>query len=75
MIQINYNKIIRNGDKLYYLNRIIDESLLKDNTSEYKEFLGVDTVLRKDNMLFFCETIPDIEFEAVVEKVPEIVTE
>ena len=75
MIQINYNKIIRNGDKLYYLNRIIDESLLKDNTSEYKEFLGVDTVLRKDNMLFFCETIPDIEFEDVVETVPEIVTE
>ena len=75
MIQINFNKIIRNGDKLYYLNRIIDESLLKDNTSEYKEFLGVDTVLRKDNMLFFCETIPDIEFEDVVETVPEIVTE
>jgi hypothetical protein len=75
MIQINFNKIIRNGDKLYYLNRIIDESLLKDNTSEYKEFLGVDTVLRKDNMLFFCETIPDIEFDDVVQTVPEIVTE
>ena len=75
MIQINYNKIIRNGDKLYYLNRIIDESLLKDNISEYKEFLGVDTVLGKDNMLFFCESIPDIEFEDVVETVPEIVTE
>ena len=54
--------------------------LLKDGTQyanvpSNQEFLGVDTVLRKDNMLFFCETIPDIEFEDVVETVPEIVTE
>jgi hypothetical protein len=38
----------------------------------WKEFLGADHVLRTSTHFLYCETIPDVEWEEVIEETQEL---
>lgn len=54
------NEFINFQDRLYLLKKIIREDL-NPNVDAWKEHLQADTVLRKDNFLYFLEIVPDLE--------------
>ncbi len=54
------NEFINFQDRLYILKKIIREDL-NPNVDVWKEHLHADTVLRKDNHLYFLEIVPDLE--------------
>lgn len=54
------NEFINFQDRLYILKKIIREDL-NPNVDAWKEHLSADTVLRKDNHLYFLEIVPDLE--------------
>jgi hypothetical protein len=47
-------------DNLFVLKRILREDL-NPNVDVWKEHLKADLVLRKDGMLYFLESVPDLE--------------
>jgi hypothetical protein len=51
---------IRWEDKIVEVKRSYPIDRVKD-VSLIKEWLGVDVVLRRDNIMYFCETIQDAE--------------
>lgn len=54
------NEFINFQDRLYLLKKIIREDL-NPNIDAWKEHLHADTVLKKDNHLYFLEIVPDLE--------------
>ena len=48
------------SDKLVRVKRAWDESNIKDQEG-IKQWLGCDTILRKNGVLYFCKTIEEIE--------------
>lgn len=50
-----------NGD-LYFIKRTLKESSIKEDfTQEYKEYLGADTVLKKNGIYYFIEKINEAQ--------------
>lgn len=54
------NEFINFQDKLYLVKKIIKEEL-QPNIEVWKEHLKADTVLKKDNLFYFLESVPDLE--------------
>jgi hypothetical protein len=56
-------KIIRTNDALYeVLGTMKIKETDKDGTEKWKERWGADTILRQDNMYFFCRNILEAEW-------------
>ena len=57
------NQFINYNNKLFLVKRIFKESELKPDfdTNVMKEWTRTDVLLKKDGMLYCCETIPDAE--------------
>jgi hypothetical protein len=66
------NSFIRRGDELLQVIDTFRESEVED-FEVIKQSLGADTVLRRQEFLYFCSIVPELEFEMVTE--PEIVAE
>lgn len=60
------NNYIQLGDRLFTLYRQIRETP-KINTEILKQYWHCDTVLKKEGMLYFCNEIPEVEFEEIEE--------
>jgi hypothetical protein len=54
------NQFLNFQDKLYIVKRILKEEY-KPNVEAWKEHSGADLVLRKENILYFVEEVPDLE--------------
>lgn len=54
------HEFINFENKLFLIKRVLKEHY-NPNIEVWKEHLGADTVLRKDGLLYFVETIPDLE--------------
>jgi len=61
-------EFIKFNDRLYILKKTIDEKY-NPNVDAWKEYLGADTVLKKENILYFAELVPDLE---IIEDEPEL---
>lgn len=46
--------------------------VLSDMFNGWKEFLKADHVLKTSTHFLYCETIPDVEWEEVIEKTQEV---
>lgn len=66
------NSFIRRGDELLQVIDTFRESEVED-FEVIKQSLGADTVLRRQEFLYFCSIVPELEFEMAVE--PEVVAE
>ena len=61
-------EIITANDNLYQLVRVLREDQLKNpNMEDLKKYFLCDTLLRKQNMLYFCRLIEEIEYEEINE--------
>lgn len=54
------NEFINFQGKLFLIKRILREDL-NPNIDIWKEHLEADTVLKKENLLYFLETVPDLD--------------
>lgn len=56
-------QVIEFQDTLYIVNRIIKEEHIKnkDLIQEFKEWIGCDTVLKKDNLFYFVNRIDEAQ--------------
>lgn len=54
------NEFINFQDRLFLIKRIIKEEH-QPNVEVWKEHLMADTVLKKDGLFYFLETVPDLE--------------
>jgi hypothetical protein len=61
-------EFIKFNDRLYILKKTIDEKY-NPNVDAWKEYLGADTVLKKENILYFAELVPDLE---IIEDEPKL---
>ena len=61
-------KIINANNNLYQLIRVITESRLKNpDMEDLKKYFYCDTLLRKQDKLYFCRLIKEIEYEEINE--------
>jgi len=61
-------EIISAKDNLYQLVRVLKESQLKNPIMEdLKKYFHCDTLLRKQDMLYFCRLIKEIDYEEINE--------
>ena len=61
-------QIITANGNLYQLIKVLKENQLKNpNMEDLKEYFLCDTVLRKQDMLYFCRIIEEIEYEEINE--------
>ena len=61
-------KIINAKDNLYQLVRVLKENQLKNpNMEDLKKYFHCDTLLRKQDKLYFCRLIKEIEYEEINE--------
>ena len=59
-------EIINANGNLYQLIRVLRENQLKNpNMEDLKEYFLCDTLLRKQDMLYFCRLIEEIEYEEI----------
>jgi hypothetical protein len=58
------NNLIQFGDRLFLLYRQIPNTS-KIDTEILKQYWHCDTVLKKDNIYYFCREIPSLEFEEI----------
>ena len=62
------NDTIQFGDRLFVLYRQIKETTkISENTETLKKYFRCDTTLKKDGMFYFCNEVPCIEFEEIIE--------
>lgn len=55
-------QVINFQDNLYIIKRIIKETSIKEEfVQEYKEWIGCDTVLKKDGMYYFTNKIEEAQ--------------
>lgn len=54
------NEFLKFQDKLYIVKKKLKEEY-KPNVEACKEWLGADLVLRRENILYFIEEVPDLE--------------
>ena len=61
MFQLNRNFININGD-LFEVKRTLKEEFVQGkNLDDFKEYFGVDSVFKKDELLYFCVKIQELE--------------
>tara|TARA_R110002051_G_scaffold155015_1_gene227144 strand:+ start:357 stop:548 length:192 start_codon:yes stop_codon:yes gene_type:complete len=61
-------EIITANDNLYQLVRTIKYDQLKNpNMEDLKKYFNCDTLLRKEDVLYFCRLIKEIEYEEINE--------
>ena len=61
-----YKDIIKTNDKVYRIKRILKENMLKNpDTSLLKKWFRCDTLLRNSGKLYFCNLIPEVEYEQI----------
>jgi len=71
-------EIYFNGDKAYTILRRVpihnvsdkQGNIISELFNAWKEHLGADHVLKNSTHFMYCETIPDIEWEEVIEDLP-----
>lgn len=61
-------EFIKFNDRLYILKKTI-KAMYNPDVDAWKEYLGADTVLKKDNILYFAELVPDLD---IIEDEPEL---
>jgi hypothetical protein len=62
------NNFIQFGGRLFFLYRKIRSTpKISKNTEIIKKHFHCDTVLKKDGIFYFCNEVPDIEFEEIIE--------
>lgn len=55
-------QVVNFQDNLYIIKRMIKETNIKEEfVQEYKEWIGCDTVLRKDGMYYFANKIEEVQ--------------
>lgn len=56
-------QVINFQDTLYIVKRIIKEESInnKDLVQDFKEWVGADTVLKKDNLFYFVNKVEEAE--------------
>ena len=55
-------QIVNFQDSLYIIKRVLRETNIKEEfVQEYKEWIGCDTVLRKDGMYYFANKIDEVQ--------------
>jgi len=55
-------QVVNFQDNLYIIKRMIKENHIKEEfVQEYKEWIGCDTVLRKDGMYYFANKIEEAQ--------------
>ena len=60
------NKIINSNDILYeILGSMLIVNADEEGTDIWKERWGADTLLRHDDMYYFCRKVIDVEFEDI----------
>jgi len=72
-------QLYRHNDKVYVILRKLPHHNVSDKQGNiiselfnaWKEHLGADHVLRDSTHFMFCETVPDVEWEEIVEEVTE----
>ena len=61
-----YKDIIYTNDRAYQIKRVLIENQLKNpDTSLLKEWFHCDTLLRSQGKLYFCNLIPEMEYEEI----------
>ena len=53
-------EFIKFEDKLLLIKKVIKEEL-RPNIDVWKMLVGADTVLKKDGLLYFLESVPELE--------------
>ena len=54
------NEFLKFQDKLYIIKRTLKEEF-NPNVEAWRQHLGADLILRKEGILYFLETVPDLE--------------
>jgi hypothetical protein len=55
-------QIVNFQDSLYIIKRVLRETNIKEEfVQEYKEWIGCDTVLKKDGMYYFANKINEVQ--------------
>ena len=55
-------QIVNFQDSLYIIKRVLRETNIKEEfVQEYKEWIGCDTVLKKDGMYYFANKIDEVQ--------------
>jgi hypothetical protein len=57
-IGIDKSKLTYIGSERYIIRRVMKEENLHD-VNEWKQYLGVEKAFRKDDLIYFCDLIPD----------------
>lgn len=65
------NQFLSFQDKLYIIKRTLKEEH-NPNVETWKDHLGADLVLRKEGILYFVESVPDLEILPADESFTEI---
>jgi len=60
-------EIVHMGPRSFYLYRTYKERDKPVNAELLKEFWHCDSVLKKENVYYFCREIQDVEYETVPE--------
>jgi len=59
-------QIVDWNNELYVIKRALQETKIKEEfVQEYKEYLGADTVLKKNGIYYFVEKVLEPELELV----------
>ena len=59
-------QIVDGNNELYVIKRALQETKIKEEfVQEYKEYLGADTVLKKNGIYYFVEKVLEPELELV----------
>ena len=60
-----FNKeVLKINDKLFIVKRVIEEQFCKD-VELLKIWTDSDIVFRREHLMYFCESIVDLEYETV----------
>ena len=61
-----YKDIIYTNDKAYQIKRTLREDMLNNpDTSLLKKWFHCDTLLKSQGKLYFCNLIPEMEYEEI----------
>ena len=62
------NNILQFGDRIFVLYRTVKITpKIEENISLLKKHWHCDTALKKDNIFYLCNEVPEIEFEEIKE--------
>jgi len=57
-------QVLKINENLYIVKKILKEEVCK-NVDLLKEFYLADIVFKKEELLYFCESITDLEYENI----------